>query len=135
MSPGGSVTTAYSFCPALNCGNLFKAGLMQDTNGQFYATIVENAASPDGEIFSFSEGLSPFVKTAPATGFPGAIVRILGTNLTNTASVTFNGTPSLFGVISPSEIVAQVPTGATSGRVQVVTHGGTLLSNVRFRVL
>ena len=135
MSPSGSVTTAYSFCPAQNCQNFIQQGLMQDTNGQFYGTIVKSAASPGGEIFSFSEGLSPFVTTAPTTGFSGTIVRILGTNLTNTSGVTFNGTPALFGVISPSEIVAQVPAGAKSGIVQVVTHSGTLLSNVPFRVL
>jgi hypothetical protein len=40
-----------------------------------------------------------------------------------------------FAVISPSEILAAVPTGAKSGTVQVVTPGGTLLSNVRFGVL
>jgi hypothetical protein len=47
---------------------------------------------------------------------------------------TFNGTPATFTVVSASEITTTVPTGATSGTVQVVTSGGTLSSNVPFTV-
>jgi uncharacterized protein (TIGR03437 family) len=65
----------------------------------------------------------------------GAGVRILGTNLTGATSVTFNGTPAVFTMVSNSFITTTVPAGATSGNVQVVTPGGTLSSNVPFRVL
>ncbi|HEV3275536.1 MAG TPA: IPT/TIG domain-containing protein, partial [Terriglobia bacterium] len=60
---------------------------------------------------------------------------ILGTNLTTATSVTFNGTPATFNVVSSSLITTTVPAGATSGKVQVVTPVGTLTSNVPFRVL
>jgi uncharacterized protein (TIGR03437 family) len=61
-------------------------------------------------------------------------VKILGTNLTGSTSVTFNGTAATFTVKSSSEITTTVPAGATSGTVQVVTPGGTLSSNVTFTV-
>jgi uncharacterized protein (TIGR03437 family) len=64
----------------------------------------------------------------------GARVKILGTNLTGATSVSFNGTPAVFKVASGSKITTTVPTGATTGTVQVVTPSGTLSSNVPFRV-
>jgi len=79
------------------------------------------------------------VETQPAAGKVGAVVKILGTDLTGVSSVTFNGTPAVVGVSSApgvvTEITTYVPAGATTGPVQVVTPGGTLLSNVPFRVL
>jgi hypothetical protein len=65
----------------------------------------------------------------------GEVVKILGTDLTNATSVSFNGAGAVFEVVSSSEITATVPTGATTGRVQVITPRGTLTSNVPFRVL
>ncbi len=55
-------------------------------------------------------------------------------NLTGTSSVTFNGTAGSFTVVSNTEIKTTVPSGATTGTVQVTTPGGTLNSNVVFRV-
>jgi uncharacterized protein (TIGR03437 family) len=75
------------------------------------------------------------VKSEPASGNVGATVNILGTNLTGATSVTFNGTAATFAVVSSSEITTNVPAGATTGEVKVVTPGGTLSSNVSFRVL
>ena len=65
----------------------------------------------------------------------GAAVNILGTNLTDTTSVTFNGTPATFTVTSKTLIITNVPAGATTGTVQAVTPCGTLSSNVPFQVL
>jgi uncharacterized protein (TIGR03437 family) len=64
----------------------------------------------------------------------GAAVKILGTALTGATSVTFNGTAAVFNVVAPSLITATVPAGATTGTVEVVTPGGTLSSNVPYRV-
>ena len=66
----------------------------------------------------------------------GAAVTILGTNLTGATSVSFNGTAATFTVVSKSEIMTTtVPTGATTGPVQVVTPSGTLTSNESFQVV
>jgi uncharacterized protein (TIGR03437 family) len=80
-------------------------------------------------------GLGPFVETLPAGGEAGSTVRILGNRLTGATSVTFNGVAATFTVAASTEITATVPTGATTGVVQVVTSAGTTLkSNLAFTV-
>jgi len=110
-------------------------GLVQATNGSFYGTTFEGGTSNDGTIFSLAVGLGPFVETVPTSGKVGAAVKILGTDLTGATSVTFNGTAATFTVVSRSEIMTTVPAGATTGKVNAVTPGGTLTSKVSFRVL
>jgi hypothetical protein len=111
------------------------AGLVQATNGSFYGTTyVGGTTFVDGTVFSLSVGLGLFVETLPTSGKVGAAVKILGTDLTSATSVTFNGTAAAFTVASSSEITTKVPAGATTGSVEVVTMGGTLTSNVPFRV-
>jgi hypothetical protein len=68
-------------------------------------------------------------------GEVGSSVNILGTELTGASSVSFNGTPATFIVRSASLITTTVPAEATTGTLQVVTPGGTLLSNVPFAVV
>jgi hypothetical protein len=43
--------------------------------------------------------------------------------------------PGVFTVVSPSLITAGVPSGATTGIVEVATRAGLLVSNVVFRVI
>jgi hypothetical protein len=70
-----------------------------------------------------------------AVGAVSGMTNILGNNLTGSTSVTFNGTPATFTVVpSGSAIKTSVPSGAITGKVQVVTPGGTLTSNVNFVV-
>jgi uncharacterized repeat protein (TIGR03803 family) len=139
VTPSGTLTTLHSF-DYFKDGAYPLGGLAQDTNGTLYGTTTYGGAYSrsglgNGTIFSLSMGLGPFVETQPASGPVGAGVRILGTNLTGATSVTFNGTPAVFTMVSNSFITTTVPAGATSGNVQVVTPGGTLSSNVPFRVL
>jgi len=136
ITPSGTLTTLYSFCSQSGCtdGSGPYAGLVQDTNGTFYGTTVYGGAYGDGTIFTLSVGLGPFVKTLPTSGKVGAAVTILGKNLTHASSVTFNGTAAVF-TASASEIKTTVPTGATTGTVQVVTPSGSLSSNLPFQVL
>jgi uncharacterized repeat protein (TIGR03803 family) len=117
------------------------ATLVQDTNGSFYGTTFYGGISNRnqcprgcGTVFSLSVGLSSFIETQPTSGKVGAAVKILGTSLTGSTSVTFNGTAATFTVISRSEITTTVPAGATTGTVQAVTPSGTLSSNVPFTV-
>jgi uncharacterized repeat protein (TIGR03803 family) len=139
ITPGGTLTTLYSFCSHVNnglCtdGEFPAAGLIQATNGDFYGTTLSGGANGDGVVFRLSVGLGPFVETQTTSGTVGAAVKILGTDLTGATSVTFNGTPATFAVVSKSHINATVPTGATTGFVEVVTPGGTLTSNVVYTV-
>jgi len=132
ITSGGALTTLYSF----HHSNGYDPGtLMQATNGTFYGTTTYSGASNDGILFSLSVGLGPFVETQTTFGKVGEAVKILGTDLTGATSVSFNGTAAAFTVVGPSLIVATVPAGATSGRVQVGLPGGTLVSNEPFQVL
>jgi uncharacterized repeat protein (TIGR03803 family) len=118
------------------------AALIQDTDGGLYGTTFDGPLfggcqgdAGCGSVFSLSVGLTPFVETQPGLGSTGARIRILGGHLTGATNVTFNGTPATFSVASRSLITTTVPAGATTGTVQVVTPGGTLSSNVPFRVI
>lgn len=109
--------------------------IVQDTDGVFYGTTnTDGIYCACGTIYGFSVGLGPFVRTNPTSGVVGSPVTILGTKLTGATSVSFNGTPASFTVISASEIKTTVPANATTGTVQVTTPAGTLNSNVVFRV-
>jgi uncharacterized repeat protein (TIGR03803 family) len=141
ITPSGILTTLHSF--EGRHGNLPVAGLIQATNGVLYGTTKLGGANNMcgkyndqgcGTVYSLSVGLRPFVETLPTSGKVGARVKILGTSLTGATSVTFNGTAATFTVKSKSEIATTVPAGATTGTVEVVTPGGTLSSNVPFRV-
>jgi uncharacterized repeat protein (TIGR03803 family) len=132
ITPSGGLTTLYSFDGA--DGSAPFAGLIQGTDGSFYGTTIEGGSKNLGTVFSLSVGLAPFVETQPTSGKVGAEVKILGTDLTGASAVTFNGTAAAYTVVSSSLITTTVPAGATTGQVQVVTPGGVLNSNVRFRV-
>ena len=125
----GAFTLLYDFRSAG-----FSGGLIQGTDGTFYGIGAAGATNGAGFVFNLSTGLGPFIITRPASGKVGAEVSILGTNLTGVTSVTFNGTVAAFNVVSPNLITTTVPTGATTGTVQVVTPSGTLSSNGPFRV-
>jgi uncharacterized repeat protein (TIGR03803 family) len=141
ITPSGTLTTLHSFCSQSGCPDgANPEAALQDTDGMFYGTTYSGGAYPRvcgdrcGTVFSLSVGLGPFVKTQPASARVGGFVEILGTNLTGATSVSFNGTPAVFRVVLNSWIKTTVPEGATTGTVQVVTPGGTLSSNVPFRV-
>jgi uncharacterized repeat protein (TIGR03803 family) len=133
ITSSGELTSLHSF--ESTDGTSPFGELVEDTNGSLYGTTASGGTLDYGTVFSLSVGLGPFVETLPTSGKVGAAIKILGTNLTGSSSVTFNGTAATFKVISPSEIGTAVPAGATTGPVQVVTPSGTLTSNVNFRVL
>jgi uncharacterized repeat protein (TIGR03803 family) len=132
ITPTGTLATLHSF--ESTEGAFPSTALVQATNGIFYGTTFDGGANGDGALFSLSVNLSPFVETIPTVGKVGAKVTILGNDLTGTTGISFNGTAAAFTVDSDTEITAIVPTGATTGTVQAVTPGGTLNSNLAFRV-
>jgi len=71
----------------------------------------------------------------PPSGQVGATITIKGTNLADATSVKFNGTAdTTFTIVSATSITATVPAGATTGRVTVITPGGTAISSADFKV-
>ena len=141
ISSTGTETVLYSFCAQTNCAdgaNPF-GGLLQDTNGTFYGTTYDGGSvgggTALGTIFSLSDSLAAFVSESPSSGKVGAPVTILGTSLSGSTAVTFGGVAAKFTVNSTgSSISTTVPTGAETGSIQVTTPGGTLISNVIFKV-
>jgi uncharacterized repeat protein (TIGR03803 family) len=138
ITPSGMLTTIYSF--GATDGDLPVAGLVQATKGDFYGTTSAGGdscggLSTCGTVFSLSVGLGPFVETQTTSGKVGAVVKILGNELTGATGVSFNGIAAEFKVSASSLITTIVPVGASTGTVQVMTPGGTLASNVPFRVL
>jgi len=118
-------------------------GLYQGTDGILYGPAGTGfdvrckyyLGAACGEIFSLNAGLSPFVTFVSDSGKVGQTGGILGQGLTGTTSVTLNGIPASFRVISDTYLVATVPPGATTGYVTVTTPSATLTSNKPFVVL
>ena len=138
LTPAGQLTTLHRFCPQSGeCpdGSYPLAALVQNTDGAFFGTTSSGGNTGCcGTVFRLSMGLAPFVSSTPAFGKIGNTIRILGNSLTSATSVTFNGVPATFTVVSPTLIKVTVPSGATTGKIQVVTPAGTLQSNVPFVV-
>jgi uncharacterized repeat protein (TIGR03803 family) len=134
ITASGELTTLHSFDNTDGYPSEGGNSLVQATNGTFYGTAYAGGADSLGALYSLADGFRAFVKTVPTSGKVGSAVTILGTKLTGATSVTFNGTAATFTVVSSTEITTTVPTGATTGKVQVVIPGTTLSSNVNFRV-
>ena len=138
ITTAGALTTLHDF--DYNDGAWPTAGLLQATDGKFYGSTSAGGSNCDsfhgcGTLFSFDVGLPPFVEIHPTSGSSGTAVTINGLNLSGTTSVAFNGTPASFTVQSPTIITTSVPSGATTGMVQVTTPSGTLNSNADFQVI
>lgn len=137
ITPQGSLTTLHSFCQSKTCpdGLHSMSALVQGTDGSFYGLTYVGGAHNKGTVFKLNVGLKPFVRLLPAFAKAGAKIIVYGTNLSATTSVTFNGKPASFTIVSPTQLKVVVPSGATTGKVKVTTPTGTLLSNVAFQVL
>lgn len=141
ITPTGKLTTLYSFCAETNCPDGARPGaLVQGTDGKLYGGTSSGGGSSNcfegcGTLFRLSVGLKPFIESVPNFSKVGMVIGILGNGLTGTTSVTFNGTPAKFTVVSSTEIRTTVPKGASTGFVEVTTPKKMLKSNVVFRVI
>ena len=106
----------------------------QATDGNLYGTTT-GGQTDNGTVYRLSLGLAPFIKTTPVASKVEEYIDIFGNDLTGATSVTFNGTPASFAVFAPTQILALVPAGATTGPVEVTTPSGTLSSYFNFQVL
>jgi uncharacterized repeat protein (TIGR03803 family) len=113
--------------------------LVQHTNGSFYGVTYPFDASyyhNYGSIYSFDNGLGPFITLVGAQGSVGSTVQILGQGFEGTSSVEFDGVPATsFSVLSNTCMTAVVPEGAMSGLVTVNTPTRLLTSNKNFTVI
>jgi len=70
----------------------------------------------------------------PSSGGIGTQVTLTGANFNGATEVSFNYTDAGFTVHSSAEIHAEVPAGATTGRIRVTTPSGTAVSSSNFVV-
>jgi hypothetical protein len=122
-----------------------EASFTVDSDSEIHATVPGGATAgpitvttPNGTTTSsssFAVSVPTISSFSPASGPPGTNVTIQGENLSDTTSVTFNGTPAWF-YFAPyyGEIIATVPAGATTGTISVTTPTGTATSSSSFMV-
>lgn len=100
---------------------------------------VETAAGAGQSATNFTVIGAPAVSTfAPASGLIGVEVTITGINFVNVNSIKFNSTTVTAGnytLVSDTQIKANVPAGAASGKISVTTPAGTGTSGSDFTVL
>jgi hypothetical protein len=72
---------------------------------------------------------------SPASGEAGDPVTISGTDLGDATSVRFGSTEATITSNSATEIVTEVPEGATTGKISITTAGGTAVSGTDFEVI
>lgn len=84
-----------------------------------------------------TSGVPPAINSFnPANGGVGTSVTIVGSKLTDTTAVAFNGVNApQFTINSSSRLTAVVPLGATTGTIRVTTLDGTATSSTNFVVL
>ncbi len=71
---------------------------------------------------------------SPGAGGPGTNITILGAYFTSATGVQFNGVAADYQVTADTQIQAQVPPGATTGPLAVITPSGTNISSTNFFV-
>lgn len=127
---------------------VYLGGILQSTftvvsNTMITTTVPSGAQSgpisvttPSGTATS----LNPFFVAPSITSFTptigpiGTVVTITGTNFFGVGQVTFNGVTAAISSVTPTTIVATVPTGATSGPISVSSQGGVATSAAYFMV-
>jgi uncharacterized repeat protein (TIGR03803 family) len=70
----------------------------------------------------------------PAKGVVGTEITLTGTGLKQATKVAFDGTAADFTVISDTKITASVPAGAKTGKIAVITKGGSVSTTATFTV-
>jgi uncharacterized protein (TIGR03437 family) len=130
---------------SVNINNVAADGFSLDSDSQVRVNVPNNATT--GKIavvtvggtavslndFSVLPTISSFT---PASGFVATEVTIAGANLGDVNDVKFNGTSaSTFIIDSETQIRANVPSGATTGKISVVAAGGAAQSADDFSVI
>ena len=86
-------------------------------------------------ILPADTAVSSITSFSPASGAPGSLVVLTGSNLAGANAVQFNGVSATFTVDSATQITATVPGNAASGRISVTNSFGTGTSVTDFVVI
>ncbi len=100
------------------------------TTGPIVVTTLGGTASSAPFTFVPAPTITSFT---PTTGPLGQLVTITGTNLSTATAVKFNGVNAAsFTAVSNTSITATVAVGTTTGKITVITLGGTKVSTSNF---
>lgn len=131
------ITTSGAYSPLTSFdaaqGDGAYATPMQHTNGSIFGLTKRGGTPGNGTVYGFSAALPQFVQLTSPVGLVGGSLGILGSGFSTATSLTFNGTPASFHVISDTYMTATIPSGET-GFITVHTSAGPLTSNKIFKV-
>ena len=93
------------------------------------------------KVFSFFDNPTTIVEQVPEidsfwppSGQRGNVVTVDGRNFIAITSVTFNGVDADFNILTDSQLLATVPSGATTGPITVTNPAGTGISDMDFEI-
>jgi uncharacterized repeat protein (TIGR03803 family) len=121
-----------------------KAAIRKVVSGTYLTATVPNDATTGFVTVTTSEGtlksnkifrvIPQVTSFSPTSGPVGTCVEITGESLEGATSVTFDGVEAKFTVDSYTRIMATVPKGAKTGKIDVTTAGGTATTVGAFTV-
>jgi len=86
-------------------------------------------------ILPADTAISSITSFSPASGAPGSLVVLIGSNMAGANAVMFNGASATFTVDSATQITATVPGAAASGKISITNSFGTGTSATDFVVV
>jgi streptogramin lyase len=126
-------------------GRITTAGTVTNYTGTGISEPWGITAGPDGALWFTNYGnssvgrittsVTPEIKSfSPTSGMLGSAVTITGLNLGTATAVSFNGTPAAIVSKTATKVQADVPSGASTGPITVITPAGTAISAKTFKV-
>lgn len=97
-----------------------------------FSSVFITACKDDDDIPNLIPVITSF---SPESGEEGDQVTITGTDLGNATAVRFGSVDATIASNSATQIVTTVPAGATTGKITVITAGGTAVSGANFEVI
>ena len=141
ITPSGTYTDLYNgFAYQNDCSPApdacyVNSPLLLHTNGRFYGVTGQGGTAGRGVFYDMIYRQAPFARLQLSAGKPGTWIGILGQGFSRTTTVSFNGVPARFDVVSDTFVRAQVPTDAGKGRVQIAGPAEELSTNTEFTPL
>lgn len=97
--------------------------------------VSERIALQSTLVLAAAEARQPTVQSViPTTAAVGGLVTINGTNFAGVQMLDFGGTPTTAFQISGSQITVNVPQGAQTGALRIISAAGTLTAAQNFTV-
>lgn len=107
---------------------VYRMTFAQASEGTAHTTYLPIVTKGDAEVqinaSAFSDKIESMQGTlifTPTVGQPGDVITVTGENFEGVVLVLFGSTPANFTVINEHELTVTVPSGATNGKISVVT--------------